>query len=193
MVYCIRGKAVYYYDREKAVEYAHRWAFGRNPRYFDYDKFGGDCTNFASQVIYAGCGEMNYTSTYGWYYIDSYNRSPSWTGVKYLYNFLINNNGPGPVGEEADIKEIMPGDIVQLSFNKEKGYSHSPIVIEVGNPVVLENILVAAHSYDRDYYPLSNYNWVEIRFIHILGVKRQGGDYTTAFLHDSTRDSKFSR
>lgn len=173
MVYSIRGKTAYYYDRKKAVEYAHRWAFDRNPLYFDYDKFGGDCTNFASQVIYAGCGEMNYTPTYGWYYIDSYNRSPSWTGVEYLYNFLVNNNGPGPIGEEVDMKEIVPGDIVQVSFKKEKGYSHSPVVVEVGNPVRLENILVAAHTYDRDYYPLSNYKWVDIRFIRILGVKRQ--------------------
>lgn len=171
MAYGYRADKVYYYDRKKAVEYAHKWAFGRNPRYFDFDKFGGDCTNFASQVIYAGCQEMNYTPTYGWYYIDSYNRTPSWTGVKYLYNFLVTNNGSGPLGEEADVKDIEAGDIVQLSFSKDKGYSHSPVVVEVGRPASLNNILVVAHSYDRDYYPLVNYNWVDIRFIHILGSK----------------------
>ena len=57
------------YNRERAVEYAHKWAFSRNPRYYDFQNIGGDCTNFASQVIYAGCGEMNYTPTFGWYYI----------------------------------------------------------------------------------------------------------------------------
>jgi len=38
-------KAVLPYNRVKAVEYAHKWAFGRNPKYFNFDKLGGDCTN----------------------------------------------------------------------------------------------------------------------------------------------------
>jgi hypothetical protein len=56
------------YDRRAAVEYAHRWAYGRNPRYYDFEKLGGDCTNFASQCLYAGSGVMNYTPQLGWYY-----------------------------------------------------------------------------------------------------------------------------
>ena len=49
------------YDREAAVEYANKWAYGRNPRFYDFSQLGGDCTNFASQCIYAGSGIMNYT------------------------------------------------------------------------------------------------------------------------------------
>ena len=49
------------YDRNNAVEYAKRWALSRNPRYYDFHGIGGDCTNFASQCIYAGAGVMNYT------------------------------------------------------------------------------------------------------------------------------------
>ena len=30
------------YDRPAAVAYAHRWAYGRNPRYYDYERVGGD-------------------------------------------------------------------------------------------------------------------------------------------------------
>ena len=37
------------YDRAAAVAYAHRWALGRNPQFYDYEEIGGDCTNFASQ------------------------------------------------------------------------------------------------------------------------------------------------
>ena len=55
------------YRREAAVEYAKKWAMGRNPRYLDFENFGGDCTNFASQCIYAGSGIMNYTPVMGWY------------------------------------------------------------------------------------------------------------------------------
>ena len=42
------------YDRDRAVQYAHTWAFQRNPQYYSYDLLGGDCTNFASQCQKAG-------------------------------------------------------------------------------------------------------------------------------------------
>ena len=77
------------YDRRAAVLYAHRWAYGRNPAFYDYEHLGGDCTNFASQCIYAGSGVMNFTPTFGWYYIDPDQKAPAWTGVPYLYNFLV--------------------------------------------------------------------------------------------------------
>lgn len=51
------------YDRLEAVIYAHRWAYGRNPAFYDYEEIGGDCTNYASQCIYVGTGVMNYTPT----------------------------------------------------------------------------------------------------------------------------------
>ena len=65
------------YDREAAVLYAHQWAYGRNPLFYDYEHLGGDCTNFASQCIYAGSGVMNFTPTYGWYYIDANRKAPA--------------------------------------------------------------------------------------------------------------------
>ena len=69
------------YDRRAAVRYAHRWAFGRNPAYYDYEEVGGDCTSFASQCLYAGIGVMDYTPDYGWYYLDANNKAPAWAGV----------------------------------------------------------------------------------------------------------------
>ena len=45
------------YDRQAAVAYAHRWAYLRNPAFYNFDKLGGDCTNFASQCLYAGAGD----------------------------------------------------------------------------------------------------------------------------------------
>lgn len=57
------------YDRTAAVAYARRWAFSRNPLYYDFTGQGGNCTNFVSQCVYAGCGQMNFTPIFGWYYI----------------------------------------------------------------------------------------------------------------------------
>ena len=160
------------YDRRAVVMYAHQWAYGRNPAFYDYENLGGDCTNFASQCIFAGSGVMNFTPTYGWYYIDSDQKAPAWTGVPYLYNFLT-RNGPsvGPVGEPCDLEQLRQGDLIQLSF-KGTEFQHSPIVVSVGNPVTPENVLIAAHSYDADNRPLSTYEYRDIRFVHILGTMR---------------------
>lgn len=159
------------YDRGKAVAYAHKWAYGRNPAYYDFENIGGDCTNFASQVIYAGSGIMNYTPDYGWYYRNSYDRTASWTGVNFLYKFIVNNRGAGPYAEEVDVRDVMPGDFLQLSFEGGNVYNHSPVIVETGAIPSIQNILVAAHTYDRDYYPLTEYVWKDIRFLHIIGVR----------------------
>ena len=158
-----------YYDRGKAVAYAHTWAFGRNPRYFDFSAMGGDCTNFTSQSLYAGAGVMNPKPTFGWYYYSANNRAPAWTGVEYLYNFLVTNSGVGPVAVESDISRVLPGDIVQISFNGIN-FSHSPFIVAVGEQPTPANILVAAHTFDADNRPLNTYQYQRLRFLHIKQV-----------------------
>lgn len=161
------------YNRRAAVAYAHQWAFGRNPAYYDYEEIGGDCTNFASQCLFAGTGVMNYDGLQGWYYIDANRKSPSWTGVEYFYQFLIRpSETVGPFGVEVGLDEILPGDMVQFRFDKEV-FSHTPVVVDVGYPPTAENVLLAAHSYDADWRPLSTYFFHEVRFIHILGAYRE--------------------
>lgn len=155
------------YDREAAVAYAKKWAFRRNPAFYDFSKIGGDCTNFASQCIYAGAKIMNYTPTFGWFYKSANDRTPSWTGVEYLYNFLVNNDGQGPFAEEVPLAELEIGDIVQLGKSTGDFY-HSPVVVGFSRG----KILVAAHSYDAYNKPLSSYNFAIARGIHILGVRK---------------------
>lgn len=162
---------IFPYDRDAAVAYAHQWAYGRNPRYLDFENLGGDCTNFASQCLYAGSGVQNYTPVYGWYYISPDDRSASWTGVQYFYNFLTGNTSVGPFGREVSISDVQPGDFVQLATNQMQ-YHHTPVIVSVGAQPRLQNILVAAHSYDADDRPLSSYHIRKIRFIHIEGVRR---------------------
>lgn len=159
------------YEREKAIGYAHKWAFGRNPKFHDFENLGGDCTNFISQCIYAGCRVMNYTPTYGWYYISLHSRSPAWTGVPYLYNFLTANKGAGPYGHEAPLHYARPGDIVQLSFDGQ-AYGHSLFVVSAGAPPDANNILIATHTYDADHKRLSSYAFASHRLICIDGARK---------------------
>lgn len=153
------------YNREAAVAYARKWALGRNPEYYDFEKLGGDCTNFASQCIYAGTRTMNFTSVLGWYYRSSYERTASWTGVEYLYDFLINNRGIGPYARVVPQREAKPGDIVQLGTEKGDFY-HSPVIT-----AVTPTIMVAAHTFDALDRPLYSYVYETVRFLHIEGVR----------------------
>lgn len=157
------------YDRRAAVEYANRYALSPNPAFYDFEDIGGDCTNFASQCIYAGSGVMNYIPTFGWYYISLNNRAPAWTGVDELYRFLTTNIGPGPQARVVSLSEICEGDIIQLKFSEQVRFDHSPVVTDSGAGTP-ETILVAAHSNNVKNRPLSTYNYIELRPIHIYNV-----------------------
>ena len=152
------------YNRNEVYDYAKKWAYGRNPKYLNYDTIGGDCTNFVSQCIYAGCKQMNYNKINGWYYINGNDKSPSWTGVEFLYDFLINNKGIGPHGEIAEIDNLQIGDVIQLSFDRET-YGHSLIVVRSG--INSETTLIAAHSFDVFGKKISEYSYEKYRCIHI--------------------------
>ena len=109
------------YDRARALAYAGRWAFDRNPLFYNFTGVGGDCTNFVSQCVLAGCCVMNGTEDFGWYYRNEEDRAPAWTGVEFFWDFFtgapdfrVANGGVGPFGREAVRGEAEPGDVVQL-------------------------------------------------------------------------------
>ncbi len=157
------------YRREQAVVYAETWAFGRNPAYYNYDGLGGDCTNFVSQCLYAGCGVMNPTPLYGWYYWSANDKTPSWTGVPYLHNFLVRNQGPGPFGHLAQLQDLLPGDIIQLSDGAAHFY-HTLLVVQSDGS--LPGTFVASHTMDSFLRPLSTYSFGGYRCIHLDGYRQ---------------------
>ena len=149
------GRGLFPYDRAAAVRYARRWAYGRNPAFYDYEQIGGDCTNFASQCVYAGSGVMNFEKDFGWYYVDANNKAPAWTGVEYFYRFMTREaQNPGPVAINASISQLELGDVVQLSFDGES-WNHSPVVVRLLRRPALR--------------PADDQG---IRFLHFIGVRR---------------------
>lgn len=159
------------YNRQKVLEYAKKWAYARNPKYYNFDTVGGDCTSFVSQCIYAGSNTMNYTKNTGWYYINGNNKSPSWSGVEFLYNFVINNKGFGPYGKVAKQEELELGDIAQLSFDGNK-FEHSLVIVNIENLFTLSGIKIASHTFDSYNKSISEYIYKKIRFIHIQNVRK---------------------
>ncbi len=161
------------YDREKAVAYAREWAFSRNPAYYNFNAIGGDCTNFASQCLFAGVGVMNYTPDIGWFYRSVSDRAAAWTGVEFFYRFLTANavgggvgSGAGPFAEEVSLQDLKIGDFVQ--FGRSTGdFYHTPVVVGFsrGEP------LLAAHTFDAFGRRLNSYSFERLRCLHILGAR----------------------
>ena len=164
------------YNRERAVMYARRWALFRNPLFADFTGIGGNCTNFVSQCLYAGGCVMNFTPVYGWYYITQSQRTASWTGVPYFYDFLTGNEGEGPYAAEEELSLLLPGDVIQLG--REDGYYHTLLCTgrdADGTP------LVAAQSDNALDRPLSTYRYGMARGLHILGVRMEVAELTDCY------------
>lgn len=163
------------YNRENAVAYARKYAFSQNSLFGNFAEIGGNCTNFVSQCVYAGSCEMNYRPTFGWYYISLDDRSPSWTGVNFFYNFIIENVGVGPFGRVVTSDELEIGDVIQLGREGE-GYYHSLLTVGFDG----EDLLVAAQTDNAYARPLSTYDYDYSRFIKILGVRMESPQNTDA-------------
>ena len=162
------------YNRDRAVEYAKTWALSRNPLFIDFTGQGGNCTNFVSQCLFAGCGVMNFTPTFGWYYRSPNDRAPAWSGVDELYRFLIGvpefveaNGGVGPYATDArDAQKIELADVIQLA-NTEGDFYHTLIISGFTD----NDVLVCAQSDDALDRPLSTYNYASLRVLHIEGAR----------------------
>ena len=154
------------YIRENALMYANRFALSQNPIFGNFAGIGGNCTNFVSQCVYAGSCRMNYKPTFGWYYISMNERSPSWTGVEFFYNFITTNADVGPFGRDAMPDELEVGDVIQLGREGE-GFYHTLMIIGFDG----DDPLIAAQTDNALGRALSTYEYDFARYIKILGVR----------------------
>lgn len=167
------------YKRERAVEYALRWALSRNPLFIDFAGVGGDCTNFVSQAILAGSCEMNETPTFGWYIKSPDDRAPAWSGVDEFFDFMTGSGDfppvlsrRGPFGYVTEKRYAELGDAVQLADSM--GEFYHTLMITGFDPG--GEVLVSAHTNDAKDRLLSSYRYADVRFIHIIGVLAPSDD-----------------
>ena len=161
------------YARQKAVDYARKWALGRNPHYYSFAGEGGDSANFVSQCLYAGAGVMDNASPGGgWYYINAKNCAPAWSSAKYLNRFLLANQAAGPYASVVALCQLEAGDVIQLATLQGTPH-HTLLVVRTGAVPAVENILVCAHSYDSLDRPLSTYVIQTMQCLHIDGVRAE--------------------
>lgn len=155
------------YDIQKAIDYSYKWAKKRNPKYYNFEAVGGNCTNFISQCLIAGGCTMNTKKETGWYYHSKNNRSPSWTSASYFYQFITTNKGKGPYGHVINMSEVKVGDILQFSFNWGS-YTHTVLVVKTE-----PEILVNQNSNDYIERPLSDVGYKLIRALRIDGNRNK--------------------
>ncbi|MFQ9308304.1 MAG: amidase domain-containing protein [Paraclostridium sordellii] len=164
------------YNRNLAVEYARMWALYRNPKYKDYDPWGGDCTNYISQCIHAGGIPFDHEGKdelQKWYWYSDSSRTPSWTAADPFGRYILNNNNEntqnkGIYAVIAEYNELELGDIIQLIY-QGKAY-HTMIVTEVilDDRNYLIDYLICQHTEDLLDFPLSE-KIGERKYIKILG------------------------
>ncbi len=153
------------YNRQLAVLYARKWALSRNPFYYNFDSLGGDCTNFASQCVYAGSLVMNFAQN-GWYYTTLNNRAPAWSGVEFFYDFLLNNNGRGPFASVVPLTNASVGDGLVLERQNGDKF-HTLIISKIENG----KVYVCSHTRDALDAPLDYFNFYNLYALHINGVR----------------------
>lgn len=137
------------FDREKMNEYIQKWQMARNPEWFDFSNFGGDCMNFVSQIIYAGGGNM----AEKWYYNHIDDRMPAWSGVKAAREFFLYNKGQGPNAVEAESwTQMNYGDIILLDITYDEIPDHAMTLSMTGTQA-----RVSGHTTDVYNIRLSDY------------------------------------
>lgn len=157
-------------DTNAMASYAYNNAAKASPSsgdgvtpYYDFSLITGnyDCTNFISHCLLAGGASKN-VSTNGWYYNSLSDRTPSWSNVTYLHNFLVRDSTSptrGPQGKSTEystggslnslFSTCRIGDIIQIKYNGNEIYGHSTMV--TGKSLSDSTILITSRTGRNDY------------------------------------------
>lgn len=159
------SRAVSSYNRNNAVNYALKHAKSYNKSYGNYNGRGGDCTNFASQVLRAGGakdGKTGYPTNYDWSSKRSntgLKDSAAWINANsFRLYWQINARSVTRHTSKSDAsKKAAKGDILNYA-NKKTGRSwHNAIVTDKKN----NTLYVSQHTSDRRN---DNWNSISINF-----------------------------
>lgn len=163
-------------EQTKAMEYAHKYCGAAadeehgmkfNPKYKDFNPDGGDCANFASQIMYES---KRFKKNRIWNY-EGNSGTKAWVNAQGFKNYLL-NSGRGSLISKGSYEDVYktaynmrPGDIV--AYEKGGRITHVSTVTGLdsrGYP------LVTCHNTDRLLVPW-DLGWSDksIRF-HLIKV-----------------------
>ncbi|MGL4992071.1 MAG: amidase domain-containing protein [Sarcina sp.] len=144
---------------KKAVSYAHKYCgaaaddedgFSYNSKYTDFNPAGGDCANFASQILHEGGG---FRKNATWNYVDGAG-SVAWVNAQGFKNYML-ESGRGSLIAKGSYSQVYkaaynmrPGDFV--AYEKKGRITHISTITGLdskGYP------LVTCHNTDRLLVP----------------------------------------
>lgn len=171
-------QAQYAYDRQAAAAYADRYVDERNDAWPDYAGSGGNCQNFASQVLLAGGIPMDIYGDAVWkWYSDEVSNSPgaqgrssSWTGVNQFVEYAAANTGYSLVAEtEAPYFSGEPGDLLHMGIDGDWGHTVVIASAVTNGQGEVVDYLVDSNTGNLRNYPASLYGYPEIILTRIGG------------------------
>lgn len=178
-----------FYNRTAARNYLNSYTTTPNSAYFDYTSYGGDCTNFVSQMLRAGgmpmTAQKSNPTTSDWYYYGSNipARTATWTGAHYFRQYwgVVNGSGKKEAyamykysgselqGESAAYRNLVSrcelGDVIQLIDSSGRTY-HSMGVQRVYTENGVRKVTISQHTSNKFYHltdkvnAMSNSSWL---------------------------------
>ncbi|OPJ57013.1 amidase domain-containing protein [Alkalithermobacter paradoxus] len=145
-----RINAVKYADQYSGAASDEEYGFKYNNKYKNYNPLGGDCANFASQILYEG-GKFRKTST--WNY-DSSGGSKAWVNAQAFKNYMINSGRASVIAYGTYDKvykasyKLLPGDFV--AYEKNGKITHISVATGADSKGYS---LVNCHNTDRHRVP----------------------------------------
>lgn len=128
------------FNIEAACTYAETFALTPNPKYKSFENIGGDCTNFISQILFAG--ELKQNNSWKPYTLP-------WIRVEDLYLYLTTSN---LASKQPNGTPLSKGCVIQFYTPEIGRYFHNGfITYELQN----NDYLYCCHSYNKLNYPLS--------------------------------------
>lgn len=144
-----RLSAVEYADRYCGAASCEEFGYSYNKKYRDYNPLGGDCANFASQILFEG---GKFKKTGAWNYIKDGSRS--WVNAQAFKDFMINSGRASVIARgtynqvfKASFK-LIPGDFV--AYEKKGKVTHISVVTGADS---MGYSLVNCHNTDRYRVP----------------------------------------
>ncbi|AOY78324.1 amidase domain-containing protein [Clostridium formicaceticum] len=145
-----RVKAVAYADQYCGAASLPEYSFQYNPKYRNYNPQGGDCANFASQMLYEG-GNFRKNSTW------NYERgagSKAWINANAFNNYMLYSGRASLIASGTYEKvlaashKLLPGDYV--AYEKKGKVTHISVVTGIDSKGYA---LVNSHNSDRYRVP----------------------------------------
>jgi len=145
-----RKSAVEYADRYCGAASEEQYGFQYNKKYRNYNSMGGDCANFASQILHEG---GKFRKTYSWNY-DKNGATRAWLNAQGFKDYMISSGRASLIAYGSYEKvykasyKLLPGDFV--AYEKKGKVTHISVVTGADSRGYA---LVTCHNTDRNRVP----------------------------------------